>query len=41
MTFLAGLVFCRLRVGTGSLPAPALAHWATNGVGVILVQLAT
>jgi membrane protease YdiL (CAAX protease family) len=31
-TFVAGLVFCWLRLRSGSLLAPALAHVATNGV---------
>jgi membrane protease YdiL (CAAX protease family) len=35
-TALAGLVFCWLRLRSGSLVAPALAHWATNGLGYAL-----
>jgi uncharacterized protein len=35
-TALAGLVFCWLRLRSGSLLAPALAHWATNGLGYAL-----
>ena len=36
----AGVLFCELRVRSGSLLAPVLAHWAVNGMGVIFVQLA-
>ncbi|HEY6746115.1 MAG TPA: CPBP family intramembrane glutamic endopeptidase [Mycobacteriales bacterium] len=39
VTFLAGLVFCRLRAGSGSLLAPIMLHWAVNSVGVLLVAL--
>ncbi len=39
VTFLAGLVFCRLRVASGSLLAPIVLHWAVNSVGVLIVQL--
>jgi uncharacterized protein len=35
-TALAGLVFCWLRLRSGSLLAPTLAHWATNGLGYAL-----
>jgi uncharacterized protein len=35
-TALAGLVFCWLRLRSGSLLAPALAHWASNGLGYAL-----
>jgi membrane protease YdiL (CAAX protease family) len=41
VTFLAGLVLCRLRVASGSLLAPIILHWVLNSVGVVLVQLAT
>ena len=34
-TFLAGLVFGELRHRTGSLLAPTVLHWATNGLGVL------
>lgn len=34
-TGLAGLVFGELRRRSGSLLAPALLHWATNGLGVL------
>ena len=34
-TTLAGLVFGELRHRTGSLLAPTLLHWATNGLGVL------
>ena len=34
-TTLAGLVFGELRHRTGSLLAPVLLHWATNGLGVL------
>jgi uncharacterized protein len=40
LTGVAGLVLCRLRTGSGSLLAPALAHWAANGLGVLAVELA-
>jgi membrane protease YdiL (CAAX protease family) len=36
----AGVLFCELRIRSGSLLAPMLAHWAVNGLGVIFVQLA-
>jgi CAAX protease family protein len=39
VTFLAGVVFCRLRVVAGSLLAPITLHWAVNSVGVLLVAL--
>jgi CAAX protease family protein len=35
-TALAGVVFCWLRLRSGSLLAPALVHWATNGLGYAL-----
>ena len=34
-TALAGVVFGELRSRTGSLLAPTLLHWATNGLGVL------
>lgn len=34
-TALAGVVFCLLRVGSGSLLAPMGLHWATNGLGFV------
>lgn len=34
VTFVAGLVFCWLRLRSGSLLAPLLAHCATNGVAL-------
>ena len=39
-TAAAGVVFCELRVRSGSLLAPMLAHWSVNGLGVIFVYLA-
>jgi membrane protease YdiL (CAAX protease family) len=36
----AGVGFCWLRVRSGSLLAPALLHWALNGLGLLAVQLA-
>jgi uncharacterized protein len=39
-TSLAGVVFCWLRLRSGSLVAPLLAHWTVNGLGVIVVLLA-
>ncbi len=35
VTTLAGVVFCVLRLASGSLVAPILAHWATNALGLI------
>ncbi|HZB51273.1 MAG TPA: CPBP family intramembrane glutamic endopeptidase [Mycobacteriales bacterium] len=40
VTFLAGLLLCRLRAGSGSLLAPIGTHWAVNGAGIVLVRLA-
>lgn len=37
VTALAGVVLCQLRIRSGSLLAPILAHWAINSVGVLLV----
>lgn len=34
-TALAGVVFCLLRIGSGSLLAPMGLHWATNGLGFV------
>ena len=39
-TAAAGVVFCEMRVRSGSLLAPMLAHWSVNGLGVLFVQLA-
>jgi len=39
VTFLAGLLLCGLRAGSGSLLAPIGTHWAVNGTGIVLVQL--
>lgn len=36
-TFLAGVVFQLMRDRTGSLAAPMIAHWATNGLGLVVV----
>ena len=36
-TGLAGVVFCVLRVRSGSLLAPMLLHWAVNGFGELLL----
>ena len=36
----AGVLFCELRARSDSLLAPMLAHWAVNGLGEIVVQLA-
>jgi membrane protease YdiL (CAAX protease family) len=38
-TAVAGLVFCWLRLRSGSLLAPALVHWALNGLGYLLAFL--
>ncbi len=35
VTFLAGVVFAWLRLRTGSLLAPVLAHWSTNALGLL------
>ncbi|HST64290.1 MAG TPA: CPBP family intramembrane glutamic endopeptidase [Mycobacteriales bacterium] len=40
VTGLAGVVFCRLRIASGSLLAPATLHWALNSIGVLLVRVA-
>ena len=34
-TALAGVVFAELRRRSGSLVAPVLLHWATNGLAVV------
>jgi len=34
VTFIAGLVFCWLRLRSGSLIAPVIAHVATNGLAL-------
>jgi CAAX protease family protein len=39
VTFLAGLLLCALRAGSGSLLAPIGLHWAANGAGIVLVHL--
>jgi membrane protease YdiL (CAAX protease family) len=39
-TAAAGVVFALLRQWSGSLVAPALLHWATNGLGVLAAGLA-
>ncbi|HEV2870259.1 MAG TPA: CPBP family glutamic-type intramembrane protease, partial [Actinomycetota bacterium] len=39
-TALAGVVLCWLRLRSGSLLAPILAHWTVNGLGVIVTLLA-
>lgn len=39
-TALAGVVFGVLRDRSGSLLAPALLHWATNGLGIVAAALA-
>jgi membrane protease YdiL (CAAX protease family) len=38
-TSLAGVVLCWLRLRSGSLLAPVLAHWTVNGLGVIVAAL--
>ena len=40
ITTIAGLVFCWLRIGSGSLVAPVLAHWATNSLGLVGAMVA-
>jgi uncharacterized protein len=39
-TALAGVGLCWLRLRSGSLLAPLLAHWTVNGLGVIVTLLA-
>jgi membrane protease YdiL (CAAX protease family) len=39
-TALAGVVLCWLRLRSGSLLAPALAHWTANGPGAIVALVA-
>ena len=39
-TSLAGVVLCCLRLRSGSLLAPVLAHWTVNGLGVIVTLVA-
>lgn len=39
-TAAAGVVLCLLRLRSGSLLAPVLAHWAVNGLGIIVAALA-
>ncbi|CAB5016247.1 MAG: CPBP family intramembrane metalloprotease [Actinobacteria bacterium] len=34
-TAIAGVLFCVLRIGSGSLLAPMGLHWATNGLGFV------
>jgi membrane protease YdiL (CAAX protease family) len=38
-TFAAGLAFCWLRIRSGSLLAPAMAHLATNSVALVVAWL--
>jgi uncharacterized protein len=35
VTAIAGMLFCWLRLRSGSLAAPILAHWATNALGLL------
>jgi uncharacterized protein len=39
VTTVAGVLFCLLRLVSGSVLAPVLAHWATNGVGLVAAAL--
>jgi uncharacterized protein len=39
-TSVAGVVLCWLRLRSGSLLAPVLAHWTVNGLGVIVALVA-
>jgi uncharacterized protein len=39
-TSLAGIVLCWLRLRSGSLLVPMLAHWTVNGLGAIVALLA-
>jgi len=34
VTFVAGLIFCWLRLRSSSLLAPVMAHFATNGLAL-------
>ena len=40
VTFVAGLVFCWLRLRSGSLVAPVMAHVATNGLALTVAWFA-
>ena len=40
LTGAGGVVFCWLRMRSGSLLAPVLLHWALNACGLLVVQLA-
>jgi uncharacterized protein len=40
VTFVAGFVFCWLRLRSDSLLAPVIAHFATNGLGLVAAWLA-
>jgi len=40
VTGVAGYVFCELRRRSGSLAAPALVHWAINGLGILAAGVA-
>jgi membrane protease YdiL (CAAX protease family) len=40
VTAAAGLVLAELRRRSGSLLAPGLLHWATNGLGYLVGALA-
>ena len=40
VTTAAGAGFCWLRIRADSLLAPALVHWAVNGLGVVAVRIA-
>lgn len=39
-TAAAGVVLCEMRIRSGSLLAPMVAHWSVNAPGVLFVQLA-
>jgi uncharacterized protein len=39
-TAAAGVVLCWLRLRSGSLLAPVLAHWTVNGLGVVVTLVA-
>lgn len=39
VTAVAGVLFCLLRLGSGSLVAPVLAHWATNAFGLLAAHM--
>ena len=39
VTAVSGLLMCQVRLRSGSLLAPALAHWAVNGIGELVASV--